>query len=261
MKTIAIAGLGVIGKAIAAGMAAGMPGITLSVVSARNEAAARAQLIALGLDQVRLAPLHRLWEYADIVVECGGAEALREIAAPVLHAGKNLVVMSAGALLASPEMLALWERYRGRIHIPSGAIGGLDAVAAMAEGEIRSARLVTRKPPAALRGVAWLNEQGIDPELVRQPTLVFTGSAIDAVRRFPANLNVAAALSLAGIGPHRTQVELWLDPAARGNCHAIEIDSDSATMHFSIEALASANPGTSSLAARSALALLRRMAA
>ncbi|MBP0597441.1 aspartate dehydrogenase [Herbaspirillum sp. LeCh32-8] len=260
MTRIAIAGLGTVGHAIAAGMTGDMPGITLSAVATRNAAAARAQLAALGLGQVALPSLHNIGEHADIVIECGGAGVLREIAVPVLEAGRQLLVMSAGALLASPDMLALWERHRNRIHIPSGAIGGLDAVAAMAEGDIRSAKLVTRKPPAALRGVAWLGEQGIDPDRVVQPTLVFAGCALDAVGRFPANLNVAAALSLAGIGPQRTRVELWVDPAARGNCHAIEVESDSGTMRFSIEAQPSANPGTSSLAARSALALLRRMA-
>jgi aspartate dehydrogenase len=168
-------------------------------------------------------------------------------------------VLSAGALIGSPELVSLAQAHRSRILIPSGAIGGLDAVAAMAEGDIRSARLITTKPPAALHGVAWLSDRGIDPAQVRTPTLVFSGAVQEAVRHFPANLNVAAALSLAGIGVQETMVELWLDPHAHGNCHAIEVVADSGTMRFSMEALPSANPGTSALAAQSVLALLRKM--
>jgi aspartate dehydrogenase len=258
MKTIAIAGLGAIGHAVAKGIGRGSDGMWLAAVSVRDPVAARSRLENL-VPPPQWVSLQHIGEYADIIIECAGAQVLHQIAAPVLKAGKQLVVMSAGALLASPEMLALWEQYRHHIHIPSGAIGGLDAVAAMAEGEIHSARLVTRKPPSALRGVAWLDEQGIVPDLVQSPMRVFAGTACDAVRCFPANLNVAAALSLAGIGPWRTMVELWIDPEVRGNHHTIEIDADSGSMRFSMQAVASENPGTSSLAAQSVLSLLRRM--
>ncbi|WP_343582858.1 aspartate dehydrogenase [Herbaspirillum sp.] len=258
METIAIAGLGAIGHAVAKGIGQGIGGLRLAAVLVRDPAASRSRLEDLERPP-QLVPLQHIGEYADIVVECAGAEVLRRIAPPVLRSGKQLVVLSTGALLASPELLALTQEYRSQIHIPSGAIGGLDAVAAMAEGEIRSAKLVTRKPPSALRGVSWLAERGIDPDLVRQPLLVFSGSAHEAVRHFPANLNIAAALSLAGIGPRRTMVELWLDPAIRSNCHTVEVDADSGTMRFSIEATPSANPGTSRLAAQSVLSLLRRM--
>ncbi|HWW07311.1 aspartate dehydrogenase [Collimonas sp.] len=258
MKTIAIAGFGAIGNAVAEGIDQGLDGIRLVAVSVRDQTTARSRLESLA-QPPQYVPLQRIGECADIVVECAGAEVLRQIAAPVLQSGKQLVVLSASALVSSPELLALWEQYRRHIHIPSGAIGGLDAVAAMAEGEIRSAKLVTRKPPGALRSVSWLKEQGIVPESVRRPTMVFSGTAFDAVRYFPTNLNVAAALSLAGIGPLRTIVELWIDPDARRNHHAIEVYADSGSMHLSIEAVASMNPGTSSLAAQSVLSLLRRL--
>ncbi|MBV8624907.1 MAG: aspartate dehydrogenase [Herbaspirillum sp.] len=256
MTTIALAGLGAIGRSLLQGMPEGMQ---VSAVAARDEEAARAYL-AMVAPSVAVVPLAQLAERADIVIECAGPRVLEQLAAPVLQAGKQLLAMSAGALLLAPGLLALREQYRHRFHLPSGAIGGLDAVAAMAEGEIRSARLVTRKPPAALREVAWLAQQGIVVEQLRQPQRVFCGTAAEAVRHFPDNLNVAAALSLAGIGPERTMVELWIDPAIGSNCHAIEVESDSGRLQFSIQAQPSANPGTSSLAARSALALLRRLA-
>ncbi len=256
MTTIALAGLGAIGRSLLQGMPEGM---RVGAVAARNEEAARAYL-ATAAPWVAVVPLAQLAGQADIIIECAGPHVLEQIAAPVLQAGRHLVAMSAGALLLRPELLALREQYRHRLHLPSGAIGGLDAVAAMAEGEIRSARLVTRKPPAALRDVAWLEQQGIVVEQLRQPQRVFSGTAAEAVRCFPDNLNVAAALSLAGIGPQRTMVELWIDPAIGSNCHAIEVESDSGRLQFSIQALPSTNAGTSSLAARSALALLRRLA-
>ncbi|MFJ3057910.1 aspartate dehydrogenase [Herbaspirillum sp. NPDC087042] len=256
MHTIALAGLGAIGRSLLQDMP---DGIRISAVAARNEEAARAYL-ATAAPSVAVVPLAQLAGQADIVIECAGPGVLEQIAAPALHAGKHLVAMSAGALLLAPGLLALREQYRHRFHLPSGAIGGLDAVAAMAEGEIRSARLVTRKPPAALRDVAWLDQQGIVVAQLRQPQRVFSGTAAEAVRHFPDNLNVAAALSLAGIGPQRTRVELWIDPGISSNCHAIEVESDSGRLQFTIQAQPSVNPGTSSLAARSALALLRRLA-
>jgi aspartate dehydrogenase len=259
MHTIAIAGLGAIGYAVASGIDKGIAGIRLGAVSARNPEAARSRLESF-VSPPRIVPLQRLHEQADIVLECGGAEVLCAVAAPALEAGKQLMVMSVGALLCRTQLQESAVRHRGRILIPSGAVGALDAVAAMAEGEIRSARLVTRKPPAALRGVPWLAAQGIDLASVREAVRVFSGPVGDAVRHFPDNLNVAAALALAGIGAQRTVVELWADPHARGNCHAIEVESDSGVMRFSIEGVACAgNPGTSSLAAQSALAMLRRI--
>ena len=200
--------------------------------------------------------LHKL---ADIVIECAGAAVLERIAPDVLAAGKKLIVLSSGALLNSPQIIALASRHRGQVMIPSGAVGGLDIIAAMAEGKIDQLRLITTKPPFALRNAQYLMEHRINLERLNSPVCVFSGSAREAARHFPDNLNVAASLSLAGIGPDRTQVELWADPHTTVNRHEVKVGAASGTVTIQIAAVPSANPKTSALAAQSTLALLRKM--
>ncbi|WP_443115242.1 aspartate dehydrogenase [Herbaspirillum seropedicae] len=255
---VAIAGLGAIGWAVANAIDKGMPGITLAAVAVRDPDAAAERLRMLAHPPACVA-LAALADHGDVVVECAGAHVLREMAAPVLASGRQLVAMSAGGFVSSPALTLLWQRYRSQIHIPSGALGGLDAVAAMAEGHIDTVRLVSTKPAAALRGAPGLTQLGIDLQSLTGPTQVFGGTAAQALELFPDNLNVAAALALAGAGAHRTMVELWLDPHARTNRHEVEVLADSGRLRFSMDAMPSSNPRTSSLAAQSVLALLRRL--
>ena len=257
---IAIAGLGAIGQAIATALACGqgIPGVRLSAVARYG----KAEAFLRGLHRPPVvADLAGLPALADVVIECAPAHLLAQIAEPALRAGKRLIVLSSGALLLQPRLFDLAEQHGGQILVPSGALGGLDAVRAMAEGRIDSARLITTKPPAALRDAPYLLAHGIHVDRLDQPLCVFSGSAIDAVRGFPANLNVAAALALAGIGGERTMVELWADPAASGNAHRIEIASDAGKMSMTIAGTASANPKTGRMAAQSVLAMLRRLGA
>src|SRR5690606_25284863 len=139
----------------------------------------------------------------------------------------------------------LARRSGGRIVVPSGAILGLDAVRAVAEGNVESVRLITRKPPAGLAGAPLLVEKGISLEGLSEPLLVYTGSAREAAKGFPANLNVSVALSLAGVGPDRTTVEVWADPTVTHNTHTIIVESDSSNLTMTIENIPSAeNPRT-----------------
>ena len=257
---VAIAGLGAIGKALAIGLDRGFPGLRLVAVAQRDAAAAHAFLASLQRPSV-LAALPQLAALADIVIECAPSPLLAQIAEPVLRAGKKLIVLSAGALLLQPHLQDLARQHGGQLLVPSGALGGLDAVAAMAEGSIHTAKLVTSKPAASLRGAAYLLEHGIQVEGIDAPIRVFSGSAREAVQGFPANLNVAAALALAGIGADLTMVELWADPAATCNTHRIELESDAGRMTMEIACLPSANPKTARMAAQSVLALLRKLRA
>src|SRR3546814_20907551 len=128
------------------------------------------------------------------------------------------------------------ERSRGaRIRVPTGALRGLDAVRAVAEGTVHSVRMVTRKPPGGLAGAPYLAENGISVEGLTAPKKVFEGSAREGARGFPANVNVAAALSLAGLGPDETRLEIWADPALDRNTHRIEVDADSARCTLEID--------------------------
>jgi aspartate dehydrogenase len=141
--------------------------------------------------------------------------------------------------------------------VPTGALVGFDAVRAAAEGTIHSVNMVTRKPPAGLEGAPYLIEHGISVSGVKEPLRVFAGSAREGARGFPANVNVAAALSLAGIGPDRTQLEIWADPTVTRNTHTITVDADSVRFSMTIENVPSANPRTGKLVALSVVAALR----
>ena len=164
--------------------------------------------------------------HADLAVECAPAALLEKICRPMLEAGKQVMVLSCGALLPRPDLVELARAHGGRIVVPTGALLGLDAVAAAAEGKIHSVKMTTRKPPDGLAGAPHLVKNNISVEGLNTAKLVFSGTAREAAAGFPANVNVAAALSLAGIGPDHTMIDIWADPAMTRNCHAIEVDSD-----------------------------------
>jgi aspartate dehydrogenase len=255
---VAIGGLGAIGRVVARKLADGMPGLSLACAAARDHAKARAWLdaerIACPLVEPELFPAH-----CDLAVECAPASLLERICRPMLEAGKQVMVLSVGALLPRPELIELAKERGGRIIVPTGALLGLDAVTAAAEGRIHSVRMITRKPPRGLAGAPYLVANGISVEGLNGPKRVFVGSARDGAAGFPANVNVAAALSLAGIGPDRTSLEIWADPSVGRNCHTIEIDSDSARFTLSIENVPSENPRTGRITALSVVAALRKL--
>jgi aspartate dehydrogenase len=257
---VAIAGFGAIGQAVAQRLDQGIPGLTLVAVAARN--AERARAATSGYRQaLPVESLPRLAELADIVIECLPAAAFMDVAEPALRAGRTLMVASVGQLLAQPQLKDLAARHGGRILVPTGALIGLDAMIAAAEGEIRSVTMVTRKPPNGLAGAPHLVANNIDVTGLTAPKLVFSGTAREAVKGFPANVNVAAALSLAGIGPDRTMIEVWADPALDRNKHTITVEADSARFSMTIENVPSeANPRTGKITALSVIAALRKLA-
>jgi aspartate dehydrogenase len=257
---IALAGLGAIGGAVARRVLAdGIPGIQLVAVSARDHDKARATLKAMNGGAVPIVGLADLGGTADLVIECAPAALMDSIAQPVLRAGKKLLVLSAGALLPRPELLELAKKHGGQIIVPTGALLGLDAVCAAAEGQIHSVQMTTRKPPNGLSGAPYLVENRIQVDDVREPLRVFSGSARDAAKGFPANVNVAVALSLAGIGPDRTRIDIWADPTVTRNTHRIQVDSDSARIDMTIENIPSENPKTGRITALSVIAALRKI--
>lgn len=257
MTHVAVAGLGAVGRVLVARLTEGVPGLELTAVSARDLVRAQETLGQLGADvpAVEIADLAPL---ADLVVECAPAHLLPSIAEPFLQEGKEVVVLSAGALLEYPHLVDVAEEHGGRITVPTGALLGLDAVAAAAEGEIRSLRLSTRKPPAGLVGAPGIQEGGINLENLTEPLLVFRGTARAAARGFPANLNVAVALALAGAGPDRTDVEVWADPRVTKNTHTIVMKSDAADLTMTIENVPSENPRTGRITPLSVISLLRK---
>jgi aspartate dehydrogenase len=255
---VAIAGLGAIGRKLARSLADGIDGLELAAVAAGNRAKAEAWLAEQGI-ACPVVSLAELPSYCDVAVECAPSSIIEELCRPMLEAGKKVMVLSAGALLPRPELVELARTRGGQIIIPTGALLGLDAVAAAAEGVIHSVRMITRKPPGGLKGAPHLENNGISVEGLTEPKLVFSGSAREAAAGFPANVNVAAALSLAGIGPDATTIEIWADPTVTRNCHTIKVDADSASFTLSIENIPSENPKTGRITALSALAALRKL--
>ena len=237
-----------------------LPGFEIAAVSARDQAAARERLKTVAPDVPVLA-IAELEPTADIVVECAPAVLFPEIVGPFVEAGKKAVVLSIGAILTNQDLVDRAAETGGQIIAPSGALLALDAVTAAAEGEIRSIRMITRKPVKGLLGAPYLEEHGIDISGVTEPTRVFSGTAREAAKGFPANLNVGAALALAGVGPDATTIEIWADPALTRNTHRIEVDADSASFSMAIENIPSDNPKTGRITALSVLAALRKMTA
>jgi aspartate dehydrogenase len=257
-QRVAIAGLGPIGLKVMQALDRGIGGLSLAAVAVGNPGKSRPEIEAL-THKPRVLPVSELEGVADIVVECAPAAILRSIVEPFVSRGKMAIVLSAGALLTNWDLVEIAKKNGGQIAVPTGALIGLDAMNAAAEGEIRSVRMITRKPVKGLLGAPYVVEKGIDLEALHEATMIFEGTAREGARGFPANVNVAAALSLAGFGPDRTRLEIWADPNLDRNTHSIEVDADSARFSMSIANVPSENPKTGRITALSVIALLRKL--
>ncbi len=232
--TVAIGGLGAIGLPVARALDAGIHGLELVAVSARDRDKS-ARNMADFVKSVPVLGLAELAGAADIVVECAPAAVFAEIAEAAIEAGCTLVTVSCGALLDRMDLVERARATGARIVIPTGALLGLDAVRAAAEGTIHSVRMVTRKPPASLAGAPYRTERNLELAGLAEPRKIFEGTAREGARGFPANVNVAAALSLAGVGPDQTRLEIWADPALTRNSHKIVVEAAAARFEMQIE--------------------------
>ena len=248
MVRVGLVGCGTIGSAMARAL--------------QRTYAHAARLVALhDLDETRAHILQRslhprpiitslsdLIRRSDLVLEAASAGIAADVAARSLRAHRDVLVMSVGGLLMSASWRQALRRSRARLHIPSGALAGLDGIKAMALGRIRRVTLTTRKPPHALGRTN------------RKPAVVFDGNARDVVKAFPQNTNVAAALTLAaGISPARPRIRVIADPSIQRNRHEVELEGDCGRISCRIESRPSKNPKTSELAVRSAVAALGRL--
>ena len=258
---VGIAGLGTIGLVVARALDDGIEGLELVAVCVRDRDKAGNKMAAFKRPAPVVAP-SKLAEMSEIVVECVPKAVFRDIVEPALEAGRLVVTVSGAGLLDNPEMIEVAKRNGTRIILATGALLGLDAVRAAAEGNIDSVRMITRKPPKSLRGAPYLAENGISIDGLEEPKMVFSGTAREGARGFPANVNVAAALGLAGIGADRTRLEIWADPALDRNTHSIVVEADSARLTMTIENVPSEeNPGTGRITALSVIAALRALVA
>jgi len=253
MIKVGIVGMGVIGTHIAKAITNGIPGIALAGVSVRTRTTAGAFPVF---------PLAELIQRSDLVVEAATQASLTEFGPAVIEAGKHLMVLSVGALVGVLDEWARLAEARGcLILVPSGAIAGLDGVKGAREGAISSVTMETRKPPRGLAGAPYLDQHRIDLDAIRKETLIFEGPATEAVKAFPANVNVVAALALAGLGPARTRIKLFAVPGQERNQHRIIVEGEFGTLRIEVENVPSENPRTGKLSYLSAIAMLRELGA
>lgn len=197
----------------------------------------------------------------DAVIEAASHDAVRQYAAPLLEAGVSVIVLSGGAL-CDDALRAKLERAAARsgalLSVPSGGIGGLDALKAACVAGVDEVTIAVTKPPAAWKGIAYVEKLGIDLYGLREPRVLFEGTAREGVPLFPANVNIAAVLSMAGIGFDRTRLKVVADPALRHNTHFIDVKGKTGNISIKLENVPSPdNPKTAWLACYSALAALK----
>ena len=172
--------------------------------------------------------------------------------------GKKLITVSGSGILDNLDLIESPKHNNAQIILATGAILGLDALRAAAESTIHSVKMTTRKPPNALSKAPYVIKNNIELDQLSEAKLIFKGSATDGAKAFPANVNVAAAVGLAGIGANKTELEIWADPNLERNTHKVEVKSDSAEFEMSIQNVQTPeNPGTGKITGLSVIACLR----
>jgi len=197
-------------------------------------------------------------EKADLIIEAASSDIAGKLVQKALSKGKDIMVMSVGGMIDYLHLFAEARKKKCKIYFPSGAIAGLDGIRAAKEAYLDSVTLETSKPPQGLEGAPYLLEKNIDLRGIKEKVVVFEGNCQEAVKAFPKNINVAAALSFAGIGMEKTKVRIIADPSLKRNVHHIIVKGDFGKLEISAENVPSpSNPRTSYLAILSAIATLR----
>ncbi len=262
---VGIAGLGTVGLPVAkwldygahGGDRGGAEGLELSAVAAGNQERAEERLQGFKA-AVPVLSIEELVTVSDIIVESAPPEMFVKIAETSLKAGLLFVPLSVTSLLDRMDLVDLARETGARIIVPTGAILGLDAIRSAALGVVHSVTMLTRKPPAGLKKAPFVIEQGIDLDGLEQPLMLFRGNAADAAKKFPANVNVAVALGLAGVGPEKTDFEIWADPGVIRNTHTIKVVADTANFEMTIAVQPTPdNPATGMIVPLSVIETLR----
>jgi len=263
LKKIALLGCGAIGTQIALAIDSGKIPAKLTHVYDQSKEASQSLVSKLQNKPQIVENSHLLSSQPiDLVVEAASQDAVKDVALSVLQNRKDLMIMSVGALLDESVFEVLSDackEYKKTIYLPSGAIAGLDALKSV-QSELESVTLTTTKNPKSLKGAKFFETSDIDVEKINEKTTIFEGTAKDAVKLFPANINVAALLSLAGLGSEKTKVRIVADPNTNKNTHEIHAEGKFGKMSFKIENIPDENnPKTSRLAMLSAIQRLRQI--
>lgn len=261
---IGIIGGGVIARLVLEQIrAGGLAGIEVAAIAGRS-AASRGKALAASFGVPFVVGLEALAAARpEAVVEAASHEAVREYGEPLLERGISFVALSGGALCddALRERLErAAARNKALLYVPSGGIGGLDALKAACLAGVEEVSIAVTKPPAAWKGIPYVERLGVDLDALAAPRVLFEGSAREGVPHFPANVNIAAVLAMSGIGFDRTRLKVVADPALKFNTHFIVIRGSTGRIDLRFESVAMPeNPKTSMLACFSALAAIREL--
>ena len=186
--------------------------------------------------------LDEICKICDLVIDCAPKEAFREIVQKCFIYKTKLITVSGAGILENLQLVNKARQHSTQIFLASGAIIGLDGLSAVSEGKVDYVKMITRKPPNALIKAKFVLENNIKLENLNEPKLIFSDNAFEGAKAFPANVNVAAAVGLAGVGAKNTQLEIWADPNLSKNTHSILVQSDSSNFKIEIENIQSENP-------------------
>ncbi|MDD2927314.1 MAG: aspartate dehydrogenase [Candidatus Omnitrophica bacterium] len=205
--------------------------------------------------------LKQLLRKSELIIEASSAKASWDIAKEALSAGKDVMIMSVGGIASRfAQLVTLAKNNRSKVYIPSGALCGIDGLKAAKAGRIKRITLTTTKNPGSFEGVKYVEARGINLKKIKRDIVLFSGRAGEAVRYFPQNINVAAVLSLAGIGVNKTRVRIIASPKVTRNIHEVRVESVAGNITTRTEnVLHPDNPKTSYLAVLSAMAMLRQI--
>jgi aspartate dehydrogenase len=246
VKSVGIVGCGTIGRALLTAVEEEKLQVRVAGVTSRTEKNARDFLATLRNPPPYL-DLESLIKGSELVIEAAGVAVVPKLAEKTFAAGKDLMVISIGALLDHPEVMAKARSSGCRLLLPSGAIAGLDGIKAACVGPVSRVTITTRKPPQGLEGAPYLVERKISLTGLREEREVFSGNAREACRGFPANVNVSAAVSLAGLGPDKTTIRILAVPGLKRNCHDIEVEGEFGRLNIHVENVPTENPKTGKL--------------
>ncbi len=262
MLKVGVIGCGAIGTELCRAIDSGVVNAQLAGIYDRSREKCENLSTAIGR-KPKILLTDELILRSDIIVECASAQAVREFGENILNRGKDLMVMSAGAFTDTGLLKRLTETagsHKCRIYVPSGAVTGIDGLKSASIANVNKVILTTTKSPKGLRGAPYIEKNNIDLDSFHNKTLIFEGRAHEAIAAFPANVNVAVSLSLAGIGLEKTQVKVFVDPASNRNIHEVCVEGDFGKFTCMIENVPSpGNPRTSYLAALSAIATLKKI--
>lgn len=255
---IGIVGGGAVGRSIAAFVAGdGVPGLELVGICDADETRAAALAAELGVPGLGL---EALLEVSDLLVEATAASAMPGIVRRAVTAGTRVLALSVGGFALDETLVDAVRESGGEVYLPSGGIVGIDGLLALRELGLERVEITTTKAPRSLAGAPYFQRPG-NSELLEGldgPRLVFSGSAREAIAAFPANVNLAITVSLAGIGMERTRISIHADPAATVTRQRLSAEAGGCRLEAEVEGPPlPENPRTSLLAANSVRALLR----